>query len=442
MSSWLGLAGPAIAAGAARVTASTSNASQEPSRDAAAGGSAAPELGSGALQSLHAVVVTGSRIKQPSLTGSAALQVINSQELKAEGTQSIAAMLDTLPSVQGNFSLTQTSNPGGARGVANVDLRGLGPSRTLTLIDGKRVMPGSPLGGPEADLNFIPQALVERVEVLTGGASSVYGSDAVAGVVNFIMKKDFNGFTIDSQGDVTGAGDGASYSTTLIWGNNFHGGAGNVTLYAGYSQFNAVTDGQRPFGVYALATLPNGQLATSASQCQAVYGPASVVAYGRCSAGSSAIPNGRFISDNRAAAGLSAAGIVDPAGSPTIIADNGEQYNFNPLNYLRLPDSRYNLGGFAHRKLNPHLDIYGSAMFMEDESTTQAAPDVIINTFNINCDNPLLSAQEQTWLCTDAGLSPTGTAKVVFFKRTIEAGNREDNIRHSDYRVVVGAKGK
>ncbi|HVS77424.1 MAG TPA: TonB-dependent receptor [Steroidobacteraceae bacterium] len=445
LTSWLGLAGPAAAGNASQAgtsaTHATEGAAQSTAQDSDSADAPSPAPASLSMQSLQEVVVTGSRIKQPTLTGSAALQVVNSAELKAEGTQSIETMLNALPSVQGNFSLTQTSNPGGARGVANVDLRGLGPSRTLTLIDGKRVMPGSPLGGPEADLNFIPQALIERVEVLTGGASSVYGSDAVAGVVNFIMKKDFNGFAIDSQGNITGAGDGASYDTTLIWGSNLAGGAGNVTLYAGYSHFNAVSDGQRPFGVYALATLPNGQPATSASQCQAVYGPASIVAFSRCSAGSSAIPNGRFISDDRAAAGLAAAGIVDPAGSPAILPDNGEQYNFNPLNYLRLPDDRYNLGGFAHRELSPHLDLYGSAMFMQDESITQAAPDAIINTFNVNCDNPLLSAQEQAWLCADAGLSPTSLAKVVFFKRTVEAGNREDDIRHTDYRIVFGAKG-
>jgi iron complex outermembrane recepter protein len=424
---WLGMSGAARAADAPQAAAPADSQS-------AASASIA-------TQSLQQVVVTGSRIKQPTLTGSAALQVVNSGELKAEGTQSIETMLDTLPSVQGDFSLTQTSNPGGARGVANVDLRGLGPSRTLTLIDGKRVMPGSPLGGPEADLNFIPQALVERVEVLTGGASSVYGSDAVAGVVNFIMKKDFSGFSIDAQGNVTGAGDGASYDTTLVWGSNFDNGAGNVTLYAGYSHFNAVTDGQRPFGVYALATLPNGQPATSAAQCKASYGPASIVAFDRCSAGSSAIPNGRFTSNDRAAAGLPATGIVDPAGTPTILPDNGAQYNFNPLNYLRLPDDRYNLGGFAHRQLGPHLDIYGSAMFMQDESITQAAPDAIINTFKVNCSNPLLSAQEEQWLCANAGLGPADTANVVFYKRAVEAGNREDDIRHTDYRLVVGARG-
>ncbi|MGH8181358.1 MAG: TonB-dependent receptor plug domain-containing protein, partial [Steroidobacteraceae bacterium] len=103
-------------------------------------------------QTLNEVVVTGSLIKQPSLTGSAALQVVNARDIKAAGTQTIETLLDSMPSVQGNFSLTQTSNPGGARGVASVDLRGLGPSRTLTLIDGKRVTPGDPLGGPAADL--------------------------------------------------------------------------------------------------------------------------------------------------------------------------------------------------------------------------------------------------------------------------------------------------
>ena len=445
LASLLALACPAVAGDASpSAGASTSNAADAPSPSGtpASGTQAVPAAD--AMQTLNAVVVTGSLIRQPTLTGSAALQVVTAQDIKATGTQTIETLLDSMPSVQGNFSLTQTSNPGGARGVASVDLRGLGPSRTLTLIDGKRVMPGSPLGGPEADLNFIPPALIERVEVLTGGASAIYGSDAIAGVVNFIMKKNFSGFTIDSQGSITGSGDGAGYDTTLIWGNNIGHGrhAGNVTLYLDYSHFNPVTDGQRGFGKYALATLPSGLPATSAAQCQAVYGPASIAAYDRCTAGSSAVPNGAFTSTDRAAAGLVSSGIVDPAGTATILPPNGSQYNFNPLNYLHLPDDRYSLGGFAHRHIDSHLELYGSAMFMHDTSTTQAAPDAIINTFKVNCNNPLLSAQEQQWLCADAGLSPSQLANVIYYKRTVEAGNREDTISHTDYRMVFGARGK
>lgn len=425
LTAWLGVSGPAMA---------QQDAQADPPQAAPAAGTP---------QTLNVVVVTGSLIKQPSLTGSAALQIVNAQDVKASGTQTVETLLNSMPSVQGNFSLTQTSNPGGARGVASVDLRGLGPSRTLTLIDGKRVTPGDPLGGPAADLNFIPPALIDRVDVLTGGASATYGSDAIAGVVNFIMKRNFSGFSVDSQGSITGTGDGASYDTTLIWGSNFGGGenTGNVTLFLGYTHFNQITDGQRSFGKYALATLPSGLPATTAAQCQAVYGPASIVAFDRCTAGSSAIPDGAFTSNDRAKAGLAATGNVDPAGTPSILPANGSQYNFNPLNYLHLPDDRYNLGGFAHRELNPHLDFYGSAMFMRDTSTTQAAPDAIINTFQINCSNPLLSAQEQQWLCANAGLTPAQLANVIFYKRTVEAGNREDNITHTDYRMVFGARG-
>lgn len=276
---------------------------------------------------------------------------------------------------------------------------------------------------------------------MTGGASSVYGSDAVAGVVNFIMKDNFSGFTVDNQESITGSGDGFSDDTTLIWGSNFDHGQGNVTVYAGYTHLNAVTDGQRAFGVYALGTLPNGLPATSDQQCQQAYGPVSQVEFGRCTAGSSAIPDGRIISNDRAGAGLPAAGIIDPNGSATIIPDNGAHYNFNPENYLRLPESRYNLGGFAHRKFNKHVELYSNVMFMENSNTTQAAPDAVINTFNINCNNPLLSAQEEQWLCGQAGLTPTDIANVIFFKRMVELGNREDNIQHTDYRIVFGSRG-
>ncbi|MDE2150672.1 MAG: TonB-dependent receptor, partial [Gammaproteobacteria bacterium] len=415
-----------VAHAAATDDAPASGASAAAAKDAnlqlaqagTATGTTAP-ASTGTPVQLQGVEVTGSRIKQPSLTGSAALQTIDSKEFKLEGTQNAETLLNSLPSVFAG----QTNNvSNGASGTATVDLRGLGVSRTLTLIDGKRVMPGDPRGGPEVDLNFIPSALVERVEVLTGGASAVYGSDAISGVVNFIMKKDFDGFSIDGQANRTDSGDGTSYDTTLVWGSNFAGGAGNVTLYAGYTRFDAVNEGQRGFSQQAF------QVNADTTQH---------VPYG-----SPTPSNGLFYSYDRRAAGLDPYGQVDPSGSRTIIPNNGATFNFNPFNFFQRPDKRYTLGGFAHRQFNEHADVYGSAMFMDDRSTAQLAPSgLFFQPSPVNCDNPLLSAQERQFLCTSVGLSGSDNANVVVGEQNTAFGPRQDDIRHTDYRIVFGLRG-
>ncbi|MDB5442327.1 MAG: TonB-dependent receptor, partial [Phenylobacterium sp.] len=135
------------------------------------------------------IVVTGSRIPQPNLTSASPITVVGSQDVKLQGVTRTEDLLNTLPQVTGAQG-GGVSN--GSQGIATVDLRGLGAARTLVLIDGRRVLPGDP-ANPVTDLNFIPAALIDRVDVLTGGASAVYGSDAISGVVNFILMKNFEG---------------------------------------------------------------------------------------------------------------------------------------------------------------------------------------------------------------------------------------------------------
>ncbi len=155
---------------------------------------------------LEAVVVTGSRIAAPNLTSTSPVVAVTAEEIKLGGRTDITDMLNQLPQMAFN-SLGQdlgnrTSGLTTAGGVSTADLRGLGPNRTLVLIDGRRLGAGSPntaIQSPAPDLDQIPSALVERIDVVTGGASAVYGSDAIAGVVNFIMKKNFEGIQLDAQ---------------------------------------------------------------------------------------------------------------------------------------------------------------------------------------------------------------------------------------------------
>lgn len=370
---------------------------------------------------LQGVQVTGSRIKQPNLTSSSAMVVISDKELQLEGTVNVSTLLNNLPQTFAGFGTTDSN---GSTGTSTVDLRGLGPQETLVLIDGKRLMPGDPLQSPpSADLNFIPAALVDRIDILSGGASAVYGSDAVAGVVNFVMKKDFQGFRIDAQASRTDHSDGTTYNPTLIWGNNFSGGKGNVTLYAGFQKMDAITQDRRPFSRVAYKTSADGK---------------SHIPYG-----SSVLTQGRFISYDNYYAGKPYDFIAPVAGSSNPTPYAGENFNFAPYNYLQRPDTRYNLGGFAHDKINDHLDIYGSAMFMDDHTVAQVAPSGIFGTIEtVPCSNPLLTPGEVDTFCNPAVPQVTaGAATLEVLRRTPEVGPRDDDFRHDQFRIQIGARG-
>ncbi|MDE2149311.1 MAG: TonB-dependent receptor [Gammaproteobacteria bacterium] len=414
------VSGVAQAAASADAPASGASAPQANLKLAQAGVATgtATAAATGTPVELQGIEVTGSRIKQPTLTGSAALQAIDSKELKLEGTINVDSLLSNVPSA---FT-TSSSNSSTENNISTVDLRGLGANRTLVLIDGKRVVPGDPtaLGGGATDvngvnINFIPTALIERVDVLTGGASAVYGSDAISGVVNFIMKKDFDGFAVDGQWNRTDSGDGTQYNSSLIWGSNFAGGAGNVTLYAGYTRLDTVPLIARDYNRCVFFPDANGK---------------------QTCLGSSAIPAGLFFGDDP----NQPLGMIDPNGSRTIVPFNGNTFNFALTNLLVRPDKRYQLGGFAHRSFGEHFDVYGSAMFMQDRSGQQDAPSpTFFQDFTrTNCDNPLLSAQEQQYLCPNPGQTQ---ASATIGRRLVELGPRVTDVRNTEYRIVFGLRG-
>ena len=157
-------------------------------------------------ESLQEIVVTGSRIAAPNAVSTSPIQVISAESIATSGKTDISDLIMQLPQNLNN-SIGQdlgntTSGLTTAGGIATADLRGLGPNRTLVLVDGRRLGQGSPntaIQSPAPDLDQIPAGLVDRIEVVTGGASAAYGSDAIAGVINFIMKKDFQGVQVDGQ---------------------------------------------------------------------------------------------------------------------------------------------------------------------------------------------------------------------------------------------------
>src|SRR3977135_4444844 len=228
------------------------------------------------------VIITGSRIPQPNLTSTSPMQVVTSQEIRQQGYTDAIDVLNTLPqNFQGAATdFSNNTNPLiSAGGLSTADLRGLGPQRTLVLVDGRRLGPGDPNTlnpNPAPDLDQIAVSLIDRIDIVTGGASAVYGSDAIAGVVNFIMKKNFEGIQIDGQWgvnqhsnhndymqnlaiqagfptDTSSELDGQSRNFSILAGTNVADGKGNITAYLEYRRANPVFAPARDFAACELA---------------------------------------------------------------------------------------------------------------------------------------------------------------------------------------------
>ncbi|HVJ66613.1 MAG TPA: TonB-dependent receptor [Caulifigura sp.] len=188
-----------------------------------------------------AIVVTGSRIVRPDLEAPSPVTTVDSEQFDLTGTVTVETLLNELPQlIPGN---TRTSNNQGGEDFSTLDLRGLGPNRTLILVDGERVPASSSSG--VVDIGTIPAGLIERVDVVTGGASAVYGSDAMAGVVNFILKDNFEGLEVSSQYGISDHGDGASFNIQALLGGNFADDRGNMTFFTSYYTREAVGQGDR-----------------------------------------------------------------------------------------------------------------------------------------------------------------------------------------------------
>ncbi|MDB5693815.1 MAG: TonB-dependent receptor [Alphaproteobacteria bacterium] len=424
------------------------------------------------------IVITGSRIPQPNLTSVSPVTVINSQEVRLSGTTRTEDLLNALPQV----TASQAGNvSNGSTGTATVNLRNLGTTRTLVLINGRRMVPGDPTSSA-ADLNAVPATLIERVDVLTGGASSVYGADAVAGVVNFIMNTNFEGIRLDGQysfyqhdnntnsglipalnargfGFPRGsAADGGTVDLSGQIGASFDDGRGHVVAYGTYRKNSAITQNQRDYSACVAQT--------SAANANFTCGGSATSANGTVIAFQGGTSTLFQIGPNRT---------LRPGFTP---------FNFAPTNYYQRPDERYSLGFFANYEISPALRPYMDGMFMDDRTVAQIAPSGDFgNTFAINCDNPLLGASQRAVICAPENLLTTPDLFGVFpgtvtapdvtdcttrgpvacrtprvfidpntglpyfkgfaqiLRRNVEGGGRRDDREHQQFRIVAGMRG-
>ncbi len=382
------------------------------------------------------IEVTGSRIPSPTLTSESPVNVINAQDIKYTGSTSTSDILNQLPQVaadQGN----RLAN--GSTGTSNLNLRNLGSQRSLVLIDGKRMQNGD-VNTWSTDINNIPAPLIQRVEVLTGGASAVYGSDAIAGVVNFIMNDHFEGIQFDYNfngynhnqhswvGNLVAARavtnpaqfvvpgnvgmDGQTNDFSVTMGGNFANGKGNATVYFEYRNVNAVLQSARDFSSCALS------------------GTATNYA---CGGSSTSFP-GRFTDFSNFDFT-----IANAQGGTRPYVGSRDAYNFAPTNYYQRPDTRYLANFFAHYDAAPNVRFYTEFDFMNDKTNSQIAPSgAFLQPFTLLNGNPLLSQQFKDTVGLSAD-NPTATFYIG--RRNVEGGGRTDSIEHTNYRIVGGAKG-
>ena len=202
---------------------------------------AAPDAGAVAGDT-GAIIVTGSLIKNPNLKSAAPVQVVGRDEIQLRQSNTAEELLRELPGVTPDIGSAVNNGNGGA---SFLNLRNLGNNRNLVLLDGQRIVPADLYGA--VDLNNIPLALVERVDILTGGAATTYGADAVSGVVNFVTRTDFSGVEMNSSEQINQQGDGNTFRTDVTIGGNFDEGKGNAVFSVGYQKSDPVYQGDRGY---------------------------------------------------------------------------------------------------------------------------------------------------------------------------------------------------
>jgi iron complex outermembrane receptor protein len=394
-----------------------------------------------ATASMARVEVTGSRIPMATaLEGTSPVTILGSKDIKTDGVRNVESLLNNLPQV---FAAQTGSVVNGATGTATVDLRGLGANRTLVLVNGHRLPQGSP-NSTAADLNQIPAPLIKRVEVLTGGAGAVYGADAVAGVVNFIMNDNFQGVQIDAnysgfnhrqQGSggvadlVRGRAasnpnefklpgnarlDGRSKDISLLMGGNFEGNKGNATLFLSYKEQDALLQAQRDYSACSL----------SSSKAGYACGGSSTNATGR-------ITN---TADNKIWT------VTDAAGTPRPYADATDVYNFGPINHYIRPDQRYGAAASVHYDVTEQARLYADFAFHDDRTEAQIAPGGLFgDVYTVRGDNPLLSP---AWKTALGLVNPDDSTDIVVQRRNVEGGGRFSTYQNTSFRTIVGVKGE
>lgn len=447
----LGLLSSSLLCGAALLAPTAAFAQDAPAQDAPAQESvsveesAAAQVTGTAPQAAAeetAIVVTGSRLVRTDLAAPSPLTVIGENDIKLSGSVTIENTINEFPQLaSGN---TSNVNSGGGSGVLTANLRGLGATRTLVLVNGRRFIPANSDG--QVDLSSIPDALVKRVEIITGGASAVYGSDAIAGAVNFILKNDFDGVEASYQYGQTFRDDGASNKVDLTIGTNLDDNRGNVTVSASYTKRNPVFQSGRDFAAVPLDTIggvlvPGGSSAIPGTRISLSSGQRNRLV------GVNLTPTGACTSINGIRFGEG--GTVLPYCNPE------DAYNYAAFNYLLRPLERIQASAIARYEISENAEIYGEAYVVNTRNRLQQAPDsatpltpgagsgtLLVPNY---ATNPSLLPAVRDFFTNNAAIfdpDGDGTAAVVGAgRRYNELGPRENFFERNAFSLTTGLRG-
>lgn len=404
------------------------------------------------------VVITGSRIARQDYVSESPIVTLGQERITQAGMVTVENTLNQLPQfVPSNGAGTNTTNFVSTPGQAYANLRGLGPTRTLVLVDGRRMVAGNP--NAVVDLNTIPTFLVDSVETITGGASAVYGSDAIAGVVNFKLKKDFEGLVIDAQLGATDENDAGQQSFSIGYGHNFAGGRGNISAGVSYDRreglvasdrdwsaigYSVLTTGLTPSGA---ATIPDGRFDPSSNAGGAANLPTQAAmdaVFAKYGLAPGSVARGANLSFNADGTLFSTSPVRNYRGEQ-MPGFSASSYTFNSADYryLNLPLDRWSLYAAGRYDLTDSIEAYGTVSYTTYDVSRQLGPasasdgafpgpDIVVPT-----TNPFIPADLKALL--DSRANPTA----AFYPRRAfnEVGGRLSNNTYETYQLVAGLRG-
>ncbi|WP_046655699.1 TonB-dependent receptor domain-containing protein [Lysobacter capsici] len=357
---------------------------------------------------LDRIQVTGSRISIPGLTTNSPVMTVDREEIDRNQPVTAEDFLKILPGA------TPAIGPGvnnGANGGATVNLRGLGDNRTLVLMDGRRVVPFNLFG--VVDTNVIPVALIESVDLVTGGASAVYGADAVSGVVNFVLKRNFEGVEVNTSYGQSSKQDGDRRRTDVTLGVNLDDGRGNVVVSVGKSDNDPLLQGARSFSEFNIDSTDGSQGGSGTS-----------------------IPTK-----------AGSLGQINPATG----SFDGIQtlFNFNPYNFNQTALDRWQATALGRYEINDHAEAYTQLLYTRSNVFSQIAPGGLFGgRFNLGIGNPLIPEPARQQLCAAFGVTggpcSVGSAGVVsttLNRRTTELGTRSTDFQNKVFQATLGVRG-
>ncbi|WP_353465047.1 TonB-dependent receptor domain-containing protein [Sphingomonas faeni] len=377
------------------------------------------------------MVVTGSRIRRPDLESASPVAVVDAQQIQSQGIVNTQDLLQKLPQVGiPGLSRTNSNFLTSGNGVATINLRNLGDSRTLVLVNGRRFVPGV-VGTSIVDVNNIPADFVERIEVVTGGASAIYGSDAIAGVVNYVLKTDMQGITARAQYGLTSRGDNPNYTASITGGTKFGSdGQGSIILNGTYSKDLGLLSNKR---------------AISAQDCSAAgCGPQSYSSYPA---------QGRFQFTNANGASSNAGGYAsnlftfNPDNSVVTGFPTGYGFNRNAVRRISTPIERYLAAGAAQYKFSDAVTAFLEGTYAKTKSSSQIEALALDSGLDVGAgyaiDNPYIPAsiRQQIIARNSDGIASNDVTSIAFRRRQNEVFSRSNTNSRDTFRIAGGFRG-